>query len=285
MYKVPAKYLRSITQELKNYIPIINSLLAKGKSSTEEDARILLNDMLHNVLGYNKFQELKTEVRDKSGRIDYVIKLTDGPFKNRPDRFDFVVEAKACSVELNQVVIDQTLKYCLTAALDFFVITNAQKWQLFRVKRQGTPTATKIHEVNLVSSTNIESLAEEFYLLSKSAYLNGDWKKVSEVKAATKVEDVVAVILSDKSLKLIARELSNEHEVRVTDETVKEILESKVLKQWSGEFNKRLLKKLNEKPVKKSSEEIQPEAEEVVNSESDTNEPGSEIKLDTEEVA
>lgn len=285
MYKVPARYMRSISQELKNYIPIINSLITKGKSSTEEDARILLNDVLHNVLGYNKFQELKTEVRDKSGRIDYVVKLNDGPFKNKPDRFDFVVEAKACSVELNQVVIDQTLKYCLTAALDFFVITNAHKWQLFRVKRQGTPTATKIHEVNLVSSTNIESLAEDFYLFSKAAYLNGDWKKVSEVKAATKVEDVVAVILSDKSLKLIARELSNEHEVRITDDTVKEILERKVLKQWSGEFNRRLLKKLNEKPVKKSAEEVQPEVEAAVNSETHNNESCVEIKIDTEDVA
>ena len=257
MYKVPVKHKKAISQEFKTFLPLISSLISKGKLSTEEDARILLNDMLHSILGYNKFNELKTEIRDKNGRMDYVVKLTDGPNKNKPDRYDFVIEAKACSVELNQSVIDQTLTYCLTSGLDYFIITNAQKWQLFRVKRQGkVPTANLIHEVSLSSTTNIDMLAEEFYLFSKAAYVNGDWKRVSEVKAATKVEDVVAVLLCDKTLKLIARELTSEHEVKVDEESIKDILESTILKQWAGDYNKRLLKKLNEKTVKKPNEEV-----------------------------
>ena len=61
MYKVPIKYKRSISQELKNFVPLINSLQAKGKSSTEEDARIILNDIFHNVLGYDKYNEVTKE--------------------------------------------------------------------------------------------------------------------------------------------------------------------------------------------------------------------------------
>jgi hypothetical protein len=256
MYKVPAKAKKTIVQEFKTYLPLVSALVSRGKSSSEEDARVLLNDILHSVLGYNKFNELKTEMRDKNGRIDYAVKLTDGPNKNKPERFDFVIEAKACSVELNQIVIDQTLSYCLTMALDYFILTNASKWQLYKVKRQGkSPCAIKIHEVVLSMTSNIEELAEEFYLFSRSSFLNADWKDVADLTQATKTEDVVAVIISDKVVKMIARELSAEHEIKVDDETIRDILENKILNKWGGEYNKKLLKRLNEKPIKKESKD------------------------------
>lgn len=257
MYKVPAKNKKVIVQEFKTYLPLVSSLLAKGKSSSEEDARVLLNDILHSVLGYNKFNELKTEMRDKNGRIDYAVKLTDGPYKNKPEKFDFVIEAKACYVELNQMVVDQTMSYCLTMGLDYFVLTNAYRWQLYKVKRQGkTPVAIKIHEVQLNMTSNADELAEEFYIFSKDSYINGDWKEVAELTQATKTEDVVAVILSDKVIRTIARELSQEHEVKVDDATIRDIVEKEILNKWGGEYNKKLLKKLNEKPVKKELKNI-----------------------------
>jgi len=256
MYKVPIKYKRSISQELKNFVPLINSLQAKGKSSTEEDARIILNDIFHNVLGYDKYNELKTEMRDKNNRIDYAIKLSEGPNKNKTDKLDFVVEAKASHVELNQHAIDQTLTYCLTIGVDYFIITNAVKWQLYRLSKLGKkPTAYIIHEVNLGLSNDFDALAEEFYLFSKASYLNDDWKNVSQVKKATKIEDVVTVILSDKILKSITKELSHYHEIKISEETIRDIIENQIIRSEVSEVNKRLLKKLNEKPNSKKTDD------------------------------
>jgi hypothetical protein len=253
MYKVPAKYKKQIVQELKTFVPLINSLVARGKGASEEDTRILLNDILHSVLGYNKFNELKTEMRDKSNRFDYGVKLNEGP-KSKSDKLDFIIEAKASHVDLNQSVIDQTLPYCISSGVDYFFLSNAVKWQMFKVVRQGKiPTAIKIHEVSFsLNSINYDDLADDFYLFSKWSYLNSDWKQVAEVTKATKAEDVVAVLLSDKIVRAIARELSTEHEVKIQDESIHEILEKTILKSWGGEYNKRLLKKLNEKmPNKK----------------------------------
>lgn len=251
MYKVPARHKRTITQELKKFVPLVTSLQARGKSSTEEDARILLNDIFHNVLGYDKYNDLRTEMRDRNGRIDYVVKLSDGPYKNKQDKFDFVVEAKAAYVELNQHTIDQTLSYCLTSGTDYFLLTNAVKWQLFKVKRNGkTPTAIILHEVNLGVSNDYDSLAEQFYLFSKISYLNNDWKSVTNIVKATKVEDVVAVILSDKIIKAITKELSNLHDLKVSEDAVKDIVENQIVKAEVSDVNTRLMKKLNTKTVK-----------------------------------
>jgi predicted type IV restriction endonuclease len=261
MYKVPVKYKKHMTEQLKTFVPLINSLASRGKASSEEDARILINDMLHLILGYNKFNELKTEMRDKNNRFDYGVKLTDGPLKNKVDKLDFIIEAKACHVDLNQMAIDQTLPYCISTGVDYFFLTNTVKWQMFKVSRQGKiPAAIKIHEVVFNNTLDIEELAEEFYLFSKSSYLNADWKHVTEVTKATKVEDIIAVLLSDRITKAISKELSNEHEVRVDEESVHDILEKTILKLWTGQYNKKLLKKLNEKPFKKevSKQELCP---------------------------
>lgn len=252
MFKVPVRHKRSISQELKKFVPLINSLQARGRSSTEEDARILLNDIFHCALGYDKYNELKTEMRDRNGRIDYVVKLNEGPNRNKSDKFDFVVEAKAAYVELNQHSINQALTYCLTSNVDYFILTNAVKWQLYRVKKQGKqPTALLIHEVNLGTSNDFDSLAEEFYLFSKASYLNEDWKDVTDVIKATKTEDVVAVMLSDKVVRIVTRELCGYHGVKISEDTVRDIIENQIIKSSVSDVNKKLLKKLNEKPVKK----------------------------------
>jgi len=136
------------------------------------------------------------------------------------------------------MAIDQTLPYCISTGVDYFFLTNAVKWQMFKVVRQGKiPVAVKIHEVSFGATTDYEALAEEFYLFSRWSYLNNDWKHVAEVTKATKVEDIVAVMLSDRIIKAISRELSNEHEVKVDEESVYEILEKTILKSWTGDYN------------------------------------------------
>ncbi len=261
MYKVPSKVRKTISQELKRFLPLIKNLQARGKQSSEDDARILLNDILSDVLGYDKYNELRTEMREKNSRFDYVVKITDGPTKRKPKQFDFVIEAKAAHVALREDHVNQTLTYCLQKGMDYFFLTNSVQWQLFSVKHsKKNPTARLIHEVDFSTSNSVDSLAEEFYLFSKHSYLNGDWKSVVKHVKATKVEDVVAIILSDKIIKSITREITSVSGVKVNIDVVKDIVENKILKSEISEVNKKLLKSLNtsapKKRVKKDSVSI-----------------------------
>lgn len=263
MYKVPTKVKRSISQELKRFLPLIKNLQARGKQSSEDDARILLNDILSDVLGYDKYNELRTEMREKNSRFDYVVKITDGPTKRKPKQFDFVIEAKAAHVSLKEDHINQTLSYCLQKGMDYFFLTNAVKWELYSVKHaKKNPTARLIHEVDFATSNSVDSLAEEFYLFSKHSYLNGDWKKVVKHAKATKIEDIVAIILSDKIVKTIAREITSISGVKVQVDAVKDIIEHQIIKSEVSEVNKKLLKSLNATAPKKKTKK-KPEKETV----------------------
>lgn len=248
MIKIPLKFKKSIANELKRFIPIFQNLKAKGTSTSEDDSRIILNDVLSDVLGYDKYNELSTEQREKGGRLDYVVKLTDGPNVKKRDKYDFVIEAKAVHHELSQKYIDQVLSYCLTSNTLFFVLTNVMRWQLYKVipaKKNTKPEAELIHEVDFSQQTNIDSLTEEFYIFSRNSYLSGDWKKVETLKKATNPDDIYTIILSPKIVKSIGKILGEIHGLKITDDIVADIIENEIGVGKKLEINKLLLKKLS----------------------------------------
>ena len=100
MVKIPSKIKKAIGLELKRFSPVIQNLKSRGTGTSEDDSRIVLNDMLNDVLGYDKYTELRTEQREKAGRLDYVLKLTEGPYASKKDKIDCVVEAKAIHQDL-----------------------------------------------------------------------------------------------------------------------------------------------------------------------------------------
>jgi predicted type IV restriction endonuclease len=257
--KVPAKFKKSMTSELKKFVPHVQGLLAKGKSSNEDDTRIIINDILGEVLGYDKYNDLKTEFKDRNGRLDYVVKLSEGPNAKKKEKFDFVIEAKAACIDLKEDHVNQTLAYCLTANIDYFILTNARDWQLYKVtKTKNKSDAQLIWDVNLNDGSDIDALVDEMYVFSKHAYLDQKWAFVSDHSKATEIGDIMSIIYSDKMVKSICRSLKDIHEVKVAEDTIKEVLMDKIFKLPAG-INKSLLKKLNTPETKKEVSTIQKE--------------------------
>ncbi len=263
MIKIPVKIKRNISTELKRFTPIIQNLKAKGASTSEDDSRIVLNDMLNDILGYDKYNELRTEQREKAGRLDYIVKLTEGPNANKQDKVDCIIEAKAVHQELTQKYVDQTLTYCLTTNTQFFILTNVRQWRLYKMKtgRKNTKPSTElIHEIDFTSINNLESMAEDFYIFSRTSYLAGDWKNVATIRKATNVNDIYTILLSEKILRVVARALSDIHGVKIREEVVSEVIESRIGNGDRMEINRPLLKKLNapvvrSRPMKQTDSE------------------------------
>lgn len=250
MIKAPVKFKKTMLVELKKFIPHIQGLISKGKTGTEEDARIIINDILGYVLGYDKYNDLKTEFKDRNGRLDYVVKLSEGPNAKKKEKFDFIIEAKAACVELKDDHINQALAYCLTANIDFFVLTNAKEWKLFKtIKSKAKNDAQLIWEVNLNDGSDLDTLADEMYVFSKHAYLEGKWDFISDHSKATDMADIMSVIYSDKFVKSICKSLKDIHEVKVVEDVVRGILNDKIFKE-PLKINKNLLKKLNTVEIK-----------------------------------
>lgn len=245
MIRVPAKNKKIISQELKKFQIHIQNLVSKGKVATEEDARILINDILSDVLGFDKYNDLKTEFKDKNGRLDYVVKLSEGPNARKKDKHDFIIEAKSTAVELKEDHVNQTLSYCLSMSVDYFVLTNLKEWQLYRVINTKNKTGAElIWDVNLLNGSDIDTMAEEMYVFSKYAYIENTWDQVSDLSKATDSGEIMAIICSDKFAKMICRQLREIHEVKISEDKIIDILSKEIFKDYT-KINKNLLKKLN----------------------------------------
>lgn len=263
MIKTPIKMKKAMTAELKRLAAHVQTLASKGKASTEEDARIIINDILAYVLGYDKYNDLKTEFKDRNGRLDYIVKLSEGMHAKKKDKYDFVIEAKAINQDIKQDYINQTLTYCLSANVDYFVLTNAKDWQLYRVhKTKNKNEAQMIWEVNLMDGSDLDTLVEDMYVFTKHAYLENKWEEVADHSKATDLPDILAVIYSDKMIKSIARTLRDIHEVKVAEEVLKEVISEKLFKDFNL-INKPLLKKLNQVDEKQhvKKDQVVPTAE------------------------
>lgn len=245
MIKVPSKLKKTISQELKTFQGHINSLIARGKSATEEDARIIINDILSYVLGYDKYNDLKTEYKDKNGRLDYVVKLNEGPNAKKKEKHDFIIEAKSTCVELKEDYVNQTLSYCLSMGVDYFVLTNVKEWKLFKViNTKSKKEADLIWECNLINGKDLDTLTDEMYVFSKYAYLEKVWDRVSDISKATDIGELLAIIYSDKFVKMMCRSLRDLHEVKISEAALQDILAKDIFKDFS-KLNRNLLKKLN----------------------------------------
>lgn len=141
-------------------------------------------------------------------------------------------------------------------SIEYFILTNAKEWKLFKVINTKTKKeADLIWECNISHGTDYESMAEDMFVISKQAYVDGAWSQVSDISKATDVGEIMALIYSDKFVKQLCRNLRELHDVRVSEETIQDILNLGVFKDPS-KMNKSLLRKLNspsEKPSKESS--------------------------------
>ena len=248
MMKIPSKIKSAIGLELKRFFPVIQNLKSRGTGTSEDDSRIVLNDILNDVLGYDKYTELKTEQREKAGRLDYVVKLTEGPYASKKDKIDCVVEAKAIYQDLTRKYVEQTLTYCLTTNTKYFMLTNVRQWHLYKIKpaqKETRPDAELIHEVDFTQPNNMEALAEEFYILSRASYLAGNWERVATLKRATNVNDIFTILLSQKAIKLVTKLLGDIHGVKIPEELVGEIIETRLGDDQKLKVNRTLLKRLN----------------------------------------
>lgn len=101
---ISEKSLNIMKEALKKYVKI--SEMAKSRNMNESDTSNIINDLLGEVLGYDKFFDVTTEYKIKGQYADYGVKIDD--------KLSLIIEVKAMSVKLNENHIFQASSYAST---------------------------------------------------------------------------------------------------------------------------------------------------------------------------
>jgi len=239
MSPIPSRISNRLTNGLKRFQPIIDA--SKARDDGEGDTVIIVTDVLAEVFGYDKYNELTAEFAIRGTYCDLAIKL-DGSVQA-------LVEVKAIGSELKDAHVKQAVDYAANQGVDWVVLTNAAVWRVYRVLFSKPIEQELVVEVNFCSLNpkapmDIESL----YLLTKEGWAKSALGDYLTQKQALSRFFLGAMILSEPIVDVIRRELRRvSPDVKITVEEIRNALTSEVIKRevMEGEKAEEAKKKIS----------------------------------------
>jgi hypothetical protein len=192
--------LRQLRDNLKDYK---RKYLKKEFSNLDESAtRIMTNNFLTELLGYQELEEIKTEYRIRSEYADYVIQLKR--------KKHFVVEVKSIELDINDKHLRQSLSYAANEGIDWILLLNGRQIQFYRVNFGKPVTTTLIYKLDLLDNDDFKKAPELLWYLSKKAVERGEldtfWKKTNALNPV----NLAKLIYSEEIVKRIRNDLKEQ---------------------------------------------------------------------------
>lgn len=164
---------------IKNYK---KTYLDKQYVDLDESAtRLMVNHFLTEILGYKMIEEIKTEFMIRGTYADYVIQINGIRH--------FLVEVKALSLELSEKHLRQALNYAANEGIDWVVLTNGRKLDLYKVLFEKPIECKKVFSIDLMNTENFKEDIDFLEYLHRENVLKKEldtlWKKHSALKPST----------------------------------------------------------------------------------------------------
>ena len=128
MPRIPQKVARRLSLGLKQFQPILES--AKSRDVNESDTVVIVTDILSEIFGYDKYNEVTSEYAIKGTYCDLAIRLNG--------KLHYLIEVKAIGSDLKENHIKQAIDYAANEGVDWVLLTNGITWRVDRrVLRQA----------------------------------------------------------------------------------------------------------------------------------------------------
>jgi hypothetical protein len=212
-----------IVSELKRYQPVLAD--AKRRDISESDTVVIVNDMLADVLGYNKYQEITAEFAIRGTYVDLAVKVgTD---------IRFLVEVKAIGSELKDAHVKQAIDYGANQGIEWAVLTNGACWRIYKILFTKPIDKTLVFEADICAlNLKDEDAIECIGTLSREGFTQSSMDALVQQKLATNKFTVAAVLRSEPIVMMVRRELRRLYPVvRIDPDVLKGVIENEALKR------------------------------------------------------
>src|ERR1700733_7799641 len=123
MATIPARIALRIVEEIKRFQPIVES--AKKRDINESDTVVLMTGMLSEILGFDKYADITTEVAVRGTFCDLALKIEN--------KLRILIEAKAIGIELKDHHVKQAVDYAANKGLEWVILSNAVTWKIYKI--------------------------------------------------------------------------------------------------------------------------------------------------------
>ncbi len=223
MPTIPIRVADRLRSSLKEFQGHVQS--AKSRDVNESDTVIIVTDMLSAVFGYDKYSEITSELDIRGTHCDLATKI-DG-------KVQALIEVKAVGTELKNTHTRQAVDYSANSGYEWVMLTNAVRWQVYRVIFGKPVDQELILDFDLLNlNPKKDEDIEKIYLLAKEGWCKSALEDFDTQRQALSRFSLGAVLTSDPILKLVRRQLRNmSPEAKFDLEQIKTVLLQEVLKR------------------------------------------------------
>ncbi|MDD2487298.1 MAG: type I restriction enzyme HsdR N-terminal domain-containing protein [Candidatus Gracilibacteria bacterium] len=196
-FELTSKSKELAIKSINKYKKIIE--VAKQKGLNESDTSNIINDMLGEILGYDKFFDVTTEYRIRGQYCDYGVKIDN--------KLTFLIEVKGITIDLNSNHIFQATSYAGNEGIKYVVLTNLKKWRLYYLSFGKKVDYDLILEVDLLEDNSSSKILDSFKYFHKESFIKGAVEELFLKTQAFSNKNIQKILLSPVILKKIQAEL------------------------------------------------------------------------------
>ena len=221
--EVPKKVAERIAAGLKRFKPVLES--AKTRDVNESDTVMIVTDMLAELFGFDKYNEITREYAIRGTYCDLATKI-DGKLSK-------LIEVKAIGVELRDNHMKQAVDYAANQGCEWVILTNGQIWKVYSVSFSKPICADLVLDLDILAMDHKDEDAhDDLFLISKEGVQKSGLDQYQGQLKVRSRFNLAAIILSEPILHAIRREVKRlDPDVRISVEEITEGLKHEVLKR------------------------------------------------------
>ncbi len=223
MIKIPKK----VADRWPNSVRALTTVAIshKTKDVSEADTVTLVKDMLADIFGYEKYNELTSEQQIRGTFCDLAVRI-DGKIR-------VLIEVKAAALSLSENHLRQAINYGAHEGIEWVVLTNALEWRLYRIKF-GQPVDWELVSAFCIADVNLKNEEDQrkLFLLCREGITSDAMGIYHQHISLLNKFTVAQVLLSEPVVSCVRREMRRYFpELKIEPESISDLLTNEILKR------------------------------------------------------
>jgi hypothetical protein len=182
----------------------------------ESSTRLLVNELLNDVLGYLMIDEIKTEYMIRGTYADYVVQLKGVRH--------FLVEVKALSLSLSDKHLRQAINYGANEGIEWAMLTNGKDIHFYKIIF-GKPIESKlVFKIDIGDPAKLKETADCLQHLHKEAVVKKSLELLWNKFTALEVYTIAGLMYNNTVINFLKRELKKKFKSKFEESEVREAL-------------------------------------------------------------
>jgi len=193
----------------------------KARDAVEADTRLLVTDVLCDMLGFDKYEDLTAEYQVKGEFADYGVRVDK--------QLVAFVEIKRITQKLNATHLRQVESYALKNGVTWAILTNAQTWQVYNIQSSSGEQAetSLVFEVDLLDpNVRPKDKVQSLLAISREGFAKGLIDEAWRQRFVSSPKALKPVILSKSVIEEIRKELWRQQRTKVDADQLRQSIES-----------------------------------------------------------